>query len=174
MFHAEHHAAHQRRHRRVEAIGFEALDAASLRGPPALLNRQSIRPNLSIESPISARIWSSTVTSVWRKTQAVPSFWPAPRLPARGGRRSRFSRLRRRNAPRCAADAACRAGYHRDLAVQPSMSFPHLSDAGFSITPACRNNASRAGMDWAMAVFGRKTRVFRYVRPYFGFADQLM
>src|SRR3954454_13448215 len=42
-------------------------------GPPALLNRQSIRPNLSTASPISARIWSSTVTSVWRKTHAAPS-----------------------------------------------------------------------------------------------------
>src|SRR6185295_8522936 len=43
-------------------------------GPPALLNRQSMRPNLSTAAPISARIWSSCVTSVWRKMQAAPSF----------------------------------------------------------------------------------------------------
>src|SRR6266404_5251587 len=43
-------------------------------GPPALLNRQSMRPNFSTAWPISARIWSSTVTSVWRKTQWEPSF----------------------------------------------------------------------------------------------------
>src|SRR5205823_5326326 len=43
-------------------------------GPPALLNRQSMRPNFSTESPISAFICSSTVTSVWRKTQVAPSF----------------------------------------------------------------------------------------------------
>ena len=42
-------------------------------GPPALLNRQSMRPNFSTASAISACIWASTVTSVWRKTQAAPS-----------------------------------------------------------------------------------------------------
>jgi hypothetical protein len=55
------------------------------------------------------------------------------------------------------------------------MSFPHLSDAGFSITPACRNSASRAWDGLADGGhYGLKTRVFRYVRPYFGFADRLM
>ena len=39
-------------------------------GPPALLNRQSMRPNFSTERAISAFICSSTVTSVWRKMQA--------------------------------------------------------------------------------------------------------
>ncbi len=43
-------------------------------GPPALLNRQSMRPNFSTETAISAFICSSTVTSVWRKMQFVPSF----------------------------------------------------------------------------------------------------
>ena len=43
-------------------------------GPPALLNRQSMRPNLSIAVPISACIWSSWVTSVLRNTQLAPSF----------------------------------------------------------------------------------------------------
>jgi hypothetical protein len=43
-------------------------------GPPALLNRQSIRPNFSTESAISACICASTVTSVWRKMQLAPSF----------------------------------------------------------------------------------------------------
>jgi hypothetical protein len=35
------------------------------------------------------------------------------------------------------------------------MSFPHLSDAGVSITPACRNNASRAWDGLPMAVSKR-------------------
>jgi hypothetical protein len=49
------------------------------------------------------------------------------------------------------------------------------SDAGFSITPACPTNASRACDGLADdGHYGRKTHVFRYVRPYFGFADRLM
>jgi hypothetical protein len=40
------------------------------------------------------------------------------------------------------------------------MSFPHQSDAGFSITPACRNNASRAFDDWPMAIIAAAKRVF--------------
>src|SRR3984957_7951063 len=44
-------------------------------GPPALLNRQSMRPNFVSACPISARIWSSTVTSVLRKMQLLPSFF---------------------------------------------------------------------------------------------------
>src|SRR3984893_1000109 len=54
-------------------------------GPPALLNRQSMRPNFSTAPPISARICSSTVTSVWRKMQAAPSL-PASASPS-GARR---------------------------------------------------------------------------------------
>jgi hypothetical protein len=49
------------------------------------------------------------------------------------------------------------------------------SDADFNITPACPNNASRACDGLADdSHCSRKTRVFRYVRPYFGFADRLM
>src|ERR1700730_4412311 len=42
-------------------------------GPPALLKRQSIRPNVSMAVSMSAIICSSWVTSVWRKIQADPS-----------------------------------------------------------------------------------------------------
>ena len=44
-------------------------------GPPALLNRQSILPNFSTASAISACICASSVTSVCRKTQSAPSFF---------------------------------------------------------------------------------------------------
>ena len=44
-------------------------------GPPALLNRQSILPNLSTASEISDFICASTATSVCWKMQAAPSFF---------------------------------------------------------------------------------------------------
>ncbi|MET3220444.1 hypothetical protein ABIF35_001231 [Bradyrhizobium japonicum] len=43
MLHAEHDAAHQRRHRRVEALDLEALDAAGLRRPAGIVE-QAIDP----------------------------------------------------------------------------------------------------------------------------------
>src|SRR5258707_1132862 len=60
-------------------------------GPPALLNRQSMRPNFSTAWPISAFICSSTVTSVWRNTHFAPSFL-ASRSPS-GARRPAMTML---------------------------------------------------------------------------------
>ena len=90
-------------------------------GPPALLNRQSILPNFSTASAISARICSSTVTSVWRKMQAGTELLCqrlALRHAAAGDHDFRafgdeYFRGPQADAARCARD-------HRNLAIQPS------------------------------------------------------
>ena len=90
-------------------------------GPPALLNRQSILPNFSTASAISARIWSSTVTSVWRKTQAGAELFGqrlALRHAAAGD--DDFRAFGDEDLRGAQSDAARRACDHRNLAVQPS------------------------------------------------------
>src|ERR1700726_3228340 len=87
-------------------------------GPPALLNRQSIPPNFSTASAISARIWSSTVTSVWRKTQ-VGAELVRQRLAFRHAASGNddFGTFGDEDFRRPQADAAGSTRDHRDLAV---------------------------------------------------------
>src|SRR6476660_8513478 len=106
-------------------------------GPPALLNRQSMRPNFSTAWPISARICSSTVTSVWRNTQTAPSLLasasPSERAAPGDDDPGAFGHENLRGEP---PDAAVRAGDNRNLAVQPShVVLPVLVILAFSIFP---------------------------------------
>lgn len=52
VLHAEHDAAHQRRHRRVEPLGLEALDAAGLRRPAITILAPSATKTSAVRNPI--------------------------------------------------------------------------------------------------------------------------
>src|SRR6202022_164238 len=104
-------------------------------GPPALLNRQSRRPNFSTACAISPRISSSTVTSVWRKRQLAPSL-PASASPS-GARRPAMTIF----APSATNISAVRSPIPLVAPVMtatlPSsrpISFSRSCDAGFSIS----------------------------------------
>ena len=88
VLHAEHHAAHQRRHRGVEARDFEAFDAAGLRRPAGIVE-QAIDAAEFLDRLADQRAHLVLDRDIGPAEDAMRrrAFWPAPRPPARGGRR---------------------------------------------------------------------------------------
>ena len=148
MLHAEHHAAHQRRHRRIEAIGLEALDAAGLRRPAGIVEQAIDTAEFVDRKARSAPSSVFDATSVWRKMQAAPSRL-ASASPS-GTRRPAITTFRALgdeiSAVRIPMPLVAPVITATFLPAVPCR-LPVFSDACLDTFPACRNNASRARMD---------------------------
>src|SRR4029079_19316011 len=125
MFHAEHHAAHQRRHRGVEALNLEAFDAAGLRGTAGIVE-QAIDAAEFFYRKGDQRLHLRFHRDVGLAEDAVGAkpcrqrlaLWRAP--PGDDDLRA-FGDKYLRGAQ---SDAARRTGYYRYLAIQPSHVIP--------------------------------------------------
>ncbi|GLR95642.1 hypothetical protein GCM10007858_32780 [Bradyrhizobium liaoningense] len=121
MLHAEHDAAHQRRHRRVEPLGLEALDAAGLRRPAGIVE-QAIDPAELVDRERDQRLHLRFDRDVGLAEDAI-----GPELlcqclafryaPAGDHNFGTFGNEDFRSAQ---SDPARRPRDHRNLAVQPA------------------------------------------------------
>ena len=121
VLHAEHHAAHQRRHRGVEARNLEAFDAAGLRRAAGIVE-QAIdaaefldrladqRAHLLLDGDIGLAEHADGA-ELFRKRLALRRAASGDDDPGAFGHE---------NLRGAQPDAARRAGDNRDLAVQPS------------------------------------------------------
>ncbi len=146
VLHAQHHAAHQRRHRGVEARNLQALDAAGLCRAAGIVEQAvdaaefpdrlaDQRAHLVLDGNIGLAE-DAVGTELFGQCLALR------RAPSGDDDLCAFGDENLRSAQ---PDAAGRAGDDRDLAVQPS----HVvllvwAMMALIISPAVRNNASHA------------------------------
>ena len=121
VLHAEHHAAHQRRHRGVEAVDLEAFDAAGLRRAAGIVE-QAIDAAEFLDRHADQRAHLLFDRDVGLAEDAGGAELLGQRLALRHAASGDddFRAFRDENLRGAQSDAACRAGDHRDLAVQPS------------------------------------------------------
>jgi len=121
VLHAEHHAAHQGRHRGVEAGNLEAFDAAGLRRAAGVVE-QTIKAAEFLDRLPDQRAHLVFNRDIGLAEDAVGAEFAGQRLAFRratsGNDDLRAFRDENLRGPQ--PDAACRASDHRNLAVQPS------------------------------------------------------
>jgi len=153
VLHAEHHAAQQCRHRRVEAPDLEAFDAAGL-GRAAGIVEQAIDAPEFLHRLADQFAHLVLDRDVGLAKDAGGAQFPGERLALRRAATGDddFCAFGHEYFRGAQTDAAGRAGDHRDLAAEPShvVLLDLSEDVGATISPARRNNASgpRICLSW--------------------------
>jgi hypothetical protein len=124
VFHAEHHAAQQGRHRGVEAINLEAFDAAGLRRAAGVVE-QAIDAAESVDRGADQRLHLVFLRDIGFKEHAGRAELFGERLALRRAASGDHDlrAFRDEDFRRAQPDAAGGTGDDRDLAVQP----PHVA-----------------------------------------------
>jgi hypothetical protein len=146
VLHAEHHAAHQRRHRGVETRNLEAFDAAGLRRTAGIVE-QAINAAEFLDrlTDQRAHLLLDGDIGLAEHTIGAEPFRQRLALPGAASGDDDPGAFGHENLRSAQPDAACRAGDNRDLAVQPShVVLPVFAILAFGIFPDRRNNASYA------------------------------
>ena len=120
VLHAEHDRAHQGRHRRVEALDRDRLDAADRRRPAGIVE-QAVEPAPFGQAGLEHRLHVGFLGGVGLDEQAIVLAEPRLERPAEllapAGRQD-LGALRDEDLDGAPADAAGRAGDDGDLAVE--------------------------------------------------------
>ena len=121
MFHAEHNAAQQRRHRRIEAVHVEPLDAAGLRRAAGIVE-QAVDAAEFFDRQRDQRLHLRFHRDVGLAKDASSAEFLRQRLTLRRATPGNhdFCALGDEYFRGMQSDTAGRAGDYRDLAVQPS------------------------------------------------------
>ena len=121
VLHAEHHAAHQRRHRGIEAVDVEALDAAGLRRAAGVVE-ETVDAAEFVDRKRDQRAHLLLHRDVGLAEDTVGAELLGQRLALRRAAAGDddFRALGDENLRGVQSDAARRPCDHRDLAVQPS------------------------------------------------------
>ena len=147
MLHAEHDAAHQRRHRGVEALDLEAFDAAGLRRAAGIVE-QAVDPAEFFDRQRDQRAHLVLDRDIGLAEDAVRAELFSQRLALRHAAPGDddFGAFGNENFRSTQTNTARRAGDHRNLAVQPShIVISHngrLFAADSQYSPPEGNNAS--------------------------------
>ncbi len=143
MFHAEHHAAHQRRHRGVEAFDLEAFDAAGLRRAAGVVE-QAIDAAEFLDRKRDQRPHLLFHRDIGLAKDAIGAEFFGKRLTFRRAAPGDddFRALGHEYLGGVQSDTARRARNDRNLAVQPSHVIPPCRYRLGSIFPPAANNAS--------------------------------
>ena len=180
VFHAEHDAADQGRHRGVKAVNLEALNAAGLRRAAGIVE-QAIDPAEFFHRQRDQRAHLVLDRDIGLAEDAVRAELFGQRLALRHATPGDddFGAFGNENFRSTQTNAARRAGDHRNLAVQPShIVISHngrLFAADSQYSPPEGSNASTPvspGKSTA-APYRPEMPLFRPARPYFGFADHV-
>ena len=137
MLHAEHHTAHQRRHRGVEAPDLEAFDAAGLCRAAGIVE-QAIDPSEFFHRLADQRAHLILDRDVCLAKDAGGAELAGKRLALRRAatRDDDFGAFGDEYFRGAQTDTAGRAGDHRDLAAEPShVVLLVLSDVGATYIP---------------------------------------
>jgi hypothetical protein len=183
VLHAEHHAAHQGRHRGVETIDLEALDAAGL-GRTTGVVEQAVDPAEFFDRKRDQRLhlFFDGDIGLAKDAGSAELFGQCLALGRAASGDDDPGAFGDENLRGVQPDAAGRACYHRDLAVQPSHFVPLVDVRPISIgvnIPVRRGQRKRACpariAEAEPAYCLRRLEIpdFRYGRPYFGFADHV-
>ena len=121
MLHAEHHAADQRCHRRIETIDLEALDATGLRRAAGIVE-QAIDLAEFLDRKRDQGLHLRFDRDIGLAKDAGGAEFFGQRLAFRRAAPGDddFRAFGDENLGGVQPDSACRTGDHRDLAVQPS------------------------------------------------------
>ena len=121
VLHAEHHAAHQRRHRGVEAVDLEAFDAAGLRRTAGVVE-EAVDAAEFLDRKLDQRTHLLFDRDVGLAEDTAGAELLGQRLALRHAAPGDddLRAFGDENLRGAQSDAARRPGDHRDLAVQPS------------------------------------------------------